>query len=305
MAKLISVTIHMGAHKTATSHLQNSLEQHHDILADDGVRFYGPSYLRRKGKSLDRMFGLRGLWPAGGPEDAQARLEMLARGGTRVVISEENFLGPLYLPGGRISIPIYAAGPEQLESLVRSVAPNPVRLFLSVRNPATFLTSAYSQTLFGGNVLTPKAFRTMNPVEDIDWAQLVARFAAIPGIGEIYVWRYEDYRALFRTLMRRMLRWRLGSRIAPIETPVHPGLSEDAVRQVLAWHDKGQTRALAGRAREAHPISTTNPKFDLYNTAINAAATAVYDLQMEEIAALPGVTVLTPRLPAAAPSGKA
>lgn len=284
----------MGAHKTATSHLQNSLEQQREMLAEDGVRYYGPPYLRRRGKSLDRMFGLSGLWPEDGPQNAQERLEMLARGGTRVVFSEENFLGPLYVRGGWVKMPLYQEAPDHLAALVAALAPNPVRLFLALRNPATFLTSAYSQTLYGGNVLTPDAFRRLNPVEDVDWAQLVSRFAAVPGIGEIIVWRYEDYHDLFRLLMRRMLRWRLGSRVAPIETPVHPGLSEPAVAQVMKWHARGQYRALAARARDAFPLGPDAPKFDLYNETINAAARSVYDIQLEEIAEMEGVTVLTP-----------
>ncbi|SMX39735.1 hypothetical protein [Octadecabacter ascidiaceicola] len=288
-----SIALHIGAHKTASTHLQKVLKHNRKLLIDEGFAAYGPWYLRLKGRSLHSMFGLKGSGSAIPRRNAQDQLAFLAKGASRLVFSEENFVGVLRGPEGRVSFPLYSTASEKIEEFVEAVAPVKVELFLAVRNPAAFMASAYSQTLFGGAYIGPRTFRARNDWRQVDWADYVIRLRAIPGVGEIYVWRQEDYDATLRLIMRKMLRWKMGGKIEKIKDGrVHQGLSAAAVRQTLAWAQEGRTEKLAGTARDLFPINETNKPFKLYAASTLAESEAVYDAQMAQIEAMEGVTLL-------------
>ncbi|MEL6685770.1 MAG: hypothetical protein AAFQ00_10775, partial [Pseudomonadota bacterium] len=98
----LSIAFHIGAHKTATSHLQRSLLRAGDALAAAGVRYYGPDYFRLPGHSIQALFGFRpGTKGGGAMRPAAEQLALLQQDGHRIVLSEENFIGPLNQPHGR------------------------------------------------------------------------------------------------------------------------------------------------------------------------------------------------------------
>jgi len=188
------VALHIGAHKTASTHLQASLNAAALDLAAAGVRFYGPDYLRKQGRTLPQMFGLAEA-EARRPAPDQARF--LAKDGHRIVLSEENFCGPLHDGRGQMAIPLYPLAEARVGALVHALNPLPVDLFVAIRDPARFVTSAYSQMLMGGHVMPFRAFRAANPFRRIGWAALIGRLRAVPGLRSLTVWQYEDYSATF------------------------------------------------------------------------------------------------------------
>ena len=46
--KHIKITIHAGAHKTATTHLQNRLLENENLLAKGGCSYLGPEKIREE-----------------------------------------------------------------------------------------------------------------------------------------------------------------------------------------------------------------------------------------------------------------
>jgi len=293
-----SIALHIGAHKTASTHLQKVLKHNQKLLVEDGIAAYGPWYLRMKGRSLRSMFGLHGASITTPRRSPQDQLAFLAKGAKRLVLSEENFVGTLSGPEGRVSFPLYASATDKLTEFVETVAPVKVELFLGVRNPAAFMASAYSQTLMGGAHIGPRTFRARNDWRSVDWADYVTRLRAISGVAGIYVWRQEDYDATLRLIMRRMLRWSTGGKIEQVQGRAHQGLSAAAVRQTLAWAQEGRTEKLAGTARSLYPIDEKNKAFKLYAASTLAASEAIYGAQMAQIEAMDGVTVLHPPNPA-------
>ena len=88
-----SVAIHIGAHKTATTHMQQSLEASEDRLAAQGVRFYGPKALRKENQSLIDVFNLQVDHHTPKPTRSKAeQLEHMLGDGHRLVLSNENFI---------------------------------------------------------------------------------------------------------------------------------------------------------------------------------------------------------------------
>jgi len=192
-------------------------------------------------------------------------------------------------------LPIYPAGAARIEELVSKLAPVETQLFLALRNPASFITSTYSQALFAKVYVGPRTFRANNNWRLVDWAEYVARLRSIPGVSKIFVWRHEDYEAAQRLVLRRLLRWSVGRKIKQSSGRVHQGMSVEAVRQTLELAQSGQTGALASDARKAFPVSDTHKRFQLYAPSTLMEATQIYEEQIARIGQIDGVTLLRMR----------
>lgn len=278
---LQQVVLHVGAHKTATSHLQRSLNEVRPELAASGVQVYTPNHLRSAGASLAERLGLPGFAKSA-PESVRAEgLVRLVRQGRRLVLSEENFVGTLYVARGRMEWPLYPRAVPRVETLIEALAPVPVSLCLGLRNPADFLSSVYSQMLMGGRLITAEAFRKRHPPERVDWVDYAKRLS---GIAPLTVWKYEEYSAVFGQICEALL-GRDAPQVPPVEARVHPGLTQDAVDAVLEGEE-------VQAARKRFPIGAGRPRFSTFTEDEIAAAGVFYDAQWDAIRALPGVRVV-------------
>ena len=284
-----SVALHIGAHKTATTNLQRSFTMQQNALINAGVRYYGPESLRRPERSIADVFGLEvSKRPPRPTRSRQDQFAFMVKDGHRLVLSDENFIGVMHNKKGAMLSPLYPHAQKRVAALVDAVAPHPVDVFLSIRNPATFLTSAYGQALMGGLPMSFEEYIAKNPLDLIDWAALVARLRAIPNLGEIIVWRFEEYRWRFYKATAAMMGPDADIRIAPIPNKVHIGPSEAAVDYILS---QGQADCV-DEARARFPVSDANPAFAPFDAAQIGAATEAYDAQIAQIDQMGGVTIL-------------
>lgn len=280
----LDVALHIGAHKTATSHLQRSLQGQRANLAAKGVAFYGPHQLRAEGERLMGRFSLKYHDQT---DQSRRSLTEMAQGAHRLVISEENYIGTLQRTPGRIAFPLYPHAADRISALARQAAPQGLDVFLGIRQPTSFLTSAYGQVLMGGDAIPLATFKRINPVARINWPDLVGRIRQSAGVRTLTVWRHEDYPRLFPRIVAALL----GADIPvdPVDEIVHRGLSVEAVQATL----KGKVPdALA--ARDAFPVGPTRPAFQAYGRWAQLRAELAYRTQLRQIAAMPGVTLLRP-----------
>ncbi len=197
--------IHVGAHKTATTHLQETLAAVRDDLAGQGIDFIPNPLVRARnlGPALARRRPIARLPILGNARmrDAiEAVLAPLRIGPEVVALSEENIVG---VPEHMLMVPFYPQAAQRIGRLASLAGRAEVVLFLSIRSYDTLIPSAYVETLKHG-VPAPGGFaaawaglRAAPP----SWFDLVARIrAAAPGVA-LRVWRQEDYRANARAIM--------------------------------------------------------------------------------------------------------
>ena len=283
------IVLHLGAHKTATTHLQHSLIAQRIPLWEAGVRTYMPPHLRGDGQSLEARFDLpiNRKVTGTGPAAAEVRARLIGNA-ARVVVSEENFIGVLQTRKGRVRLPLYPRARQRLMMLIPVLAPGQgVDLCFALRDPAAFLNSAYGQVLMGGHVIGTDAFKADNPLGAVDWVDIITRLRATPGVNRLTVWRQEDYGDLFPAILRALL-GETPVTVAPAAEVIHPGLSQAAVRHVLTG--AGQ----ATEARALFPAGPDHPSFDAFTPEERALSREYYDAQLAEIAALPGIDLLRP-----------
>lgn len=294
MTRPVNVSLHIGAHKTATTHLQMTLERNATLLRKSSIKFVGPKYLRQEGQSLQKLFQFGAAQPMA-PDQARAVLTRLAEGAGRVVFSEENLTGSMYQGDPATLFPIYSDADVRVERFVKTLPDQSVRAFLAIREPSSLLVSTYSQALFRGDYRGFEDFvASVNPAR-IQWSNLVERLRRVPGLEHLYVWRHEDYPGVSTQLFRRMLRWRTGRLVEVLDRQVHAGLSARAVAQVLAWAAHPEQEDLGRRARTLYPISDEFPHLSPWPEKLRLQSEAAYHADVVKIAAMEGVSLLGKR----------
>ena len=285
-----TLVLHVGAHKTASTHLQHTLSAAKPI---PNTAFWPPRLLRGPGESVPERFGFP-LDPETAIVSDKSPKEMLikmADGADRLVISEETFAGRLQRGWGRIPTPLYFTATGRIASFAQIVAEAggpAIDLCLGIRNPTDYLASAYSQILNGNRVVLPEKYRERNDIADIDWTDYVQRLRAVPGVGRLTVWRHEDYADLFPQICVEMV----GTDDIPVLAGrVQQRLSSKAVDAILlskSWSGP----EMIHQAANALPIGPDNSPYDLYDTETHAQSQAFYRTQCRAIAAMPNVTFL-------------
>lgn len=282
-----SVAFHIGAHKTATSHLQRSIRMQAGALASRGVHWFGPDHLRRPRQSVPDLLGLN--------EDGvlSDQIDVRLQAGARIVFSEENYIGVLNVARRRPVNRRYPDAARRISAVAQAVGRD-VDVLLALRRPTAFLNAAYCQQLMGG-VVTPMAqYRKINPLGSVDWAELVTRLRAAPGVGQLVVWCHEDYAAHFPAICAALLGPAAAGLVQPIDRYIHRSLSAAAVAEVLHRHGSTRLGDLGMSARRVLPVEEGYPPFDGFNPAEHAASDAAYRAQIAAVGAMPGVTLLDP-----------
>ncbi|WP_108817008.1 hypothetical protein [Loktanella sp. Alg231-35] len=288
----LSVAFHIGVHKTATSHLQDALGTAQEAMRADGVSYLGPDAFRLPGRTIPVLFGLRTKAAVPHPP-AVDRLIRMAAGGHRVVISEENFIGPLNPAKDARAKPRYPAAARRLNGLAEAMGQQ-VAVFVALRRPTTFINSAYCQSLLGGSIDPVASYLARNGPDEINWHAMIRDMVDAPNIGHITVWRYEDYASLFEPITQALVGTQAASHLMPSERRINRGLSSAAVAEVLHRRGDSTIDLPATVARQMLSVDHGYPAFDAFTPAEHAASEVAYTAQIEGIAALPDVTVLRP-----------
>jgi hypothetical protein len=291
--------MHIGAHKTATTHLQHTLEANTALLREAGVQYRGPRDFRGDGRTLQNRFGLLSEGEVSSPHDPERELAELAGGAQRLVISEENIAGPIWQRNNGAAGPLYPRADAHLAKLLPQFGGRPLSLFLSVRNPAGFVASTYTQALLGGRIQPFERFTEGLALTQMRWSNLVRRLSLLPDVAEIFVWKYEDYPAIQVRMLRKMVGWKLGPQVVPIDGRVHQGMSSEAVKHVLALGNsapktRDERRILVHALRDEYPASEILERFSPWAAEARRLAATAYEHDLAEIAAMDKVQIIHP-----------
>lgn len=286
--------LHVGAHKTASTHLQKSLLSNRDALAQRGCAYIGPDLLRH----ALALPVLHGPMPA-----LVQRLQPLAdylalRAGQRIVLSDENILSRPVNACGQPPVQLYPAAAVHIHRLFAGLGLERVTVALAVRNPLDFLISLHGHLAMAGKLMPFAAFIDgLDPLA-LRWTNLVVRIAAVPGVARIVLWRVEDYSALAGPLAAELLGDAgLAVLFQNSEAPRLTGVSAQALAradlQLKADPALTPKRAVK-RAMARFPKSAAHPALQPFAPAVVAHAHQQYRAEWDALQSMPGVTCLVP-----------
>ena len=181
--KYIKLIVHAGAHKTASTHLQNRLLENENLFVKSGCYYLGSEKIRDE-------FGT--LWHALGRSDTRdeqkRKLAALAAGQPRLLIFEENIIGGFKdLMNGPNRATLYPKAIERLARLAQLVAPNPLHIAMAVREPSSYYVSVYNQLLLSGRFQTCERFSKGLDLTAVKWSDILRPIAEIPGVAEVSI----------------------------------------------------------------------------------------------------------------------
>ena len=286
--KYIEIIIHAGAHKTASTHLQNRLLENEKRVVKSGCSYLGPEKIRDQFGTLWRALGRSDT-----PDEQKRKLAALAAGQPRLVISEENIIGGFKdLMNGPNRAILYPKAVERLARLAQLVAPNPLHIAMAVREPSSYYVSVYNQLLLSGRFQTWERFSKGLDPTAVKWSDILRPIAEIPGVAAVSIWRYEDYHRLLPQILNTLLGQPRPDIPLHMEKRMHEGLSERELQACCTWHAAGYGGRLGAVAREDFPVSDAYPKFSPWPEALMRESRAAYGRDIEALGRAGNITVL-------------
>ena len=286
--KYIKIIIHAGAHKTASTHLQNRVLENENLVVKSGCSYLGLEKIRDQFGTLWRALGRSDT-----PDEQKRKLAALAAGQPRLVISEENIIGGFKdLMNGPNRAILYPKAVERLARLAQLVAPNLLHIAMAVREPSSYYVSVYNQLLLSGRFQTWERFSKGLDPTAVKWSDILRPIAEIPGVAAVSIWRYEDYHRLLPQILNTLLGQPRPDIPLHMEKRMHEGLSERAVQACCTWHAAGYDGRLGAVAREDFPVSDAYPKFSPWPEELMRESRAAYGRDIEALGRAGNITVL-------------
>jgi hypothetical protein len=277
--------------------LLKTLLRNREALRPTGVAIPGPGKYR---KLISEMLNALGAGdPAPGARDVLVDSILDEDPGQvdRLVLSHENLFSvpKIAFQGGTV----YRRAEQRLRTMQRVFVDDALELFISVRNPATFLPALLAST---PHTSMDALLNGMDPAQ-LRWADFLARVTgALPGVP-VTVWCDEDSPLIWGELVREIAGLEAGypiigaySRMADITTQEgmerfrayvdeRPELTEVQVRRIMvAFLDK-----FAEPTKIEDEVDVPG-----WTDQLVEDLTEIYEEDMFELARLPGVTLIAP-----------
>jgi hypothetical protein len=293
----MQVVLHTGVHATDSDRLLKTLLRNRDGLRSEGVAIPGPGKYRKLISEMLNALGSMGPSPDAGEVLIDSILHEDTSHVDRLVLSHENLFSvpKIAFQGGVV----YRKAEQRLQSLRDVFVESDMELFISIRNPATFLPAMLNATPHDS---VQALLNGLDPAE-LRWSQFVERINdSLPGVP-VTVWCDEDSPLVWGQVIREMTGVTpifpiIGaySRLAEIMSKEgmarfraylaeRPDLTEIQIRRVMvAFLDK-----YADAAKIEHELDVPGWTEDYIEELTEQYEDDVFDLGR-----LPGVTLIAP-----------
>ncbi|WP_421695023.1 hypothetical protein [Aestuariivirga sp.] len=277
------VRLHIGAHKTATTHLQDNLEAQQRALIEGGC-LYLPRDRTRSAGLLRAIFANH---LNGNPQTRKSSLgEFLTLPPglpRRFLLSEEDILGSAVdlLTG------FYPHARARLLPFAGITRPESRRVFLSIRNYADLLPSVYSQALRDGSstiTFTQHLNRWLEAPPS--WVELIETIGDVLGPANVTVWTLEFYLRNPAAILQRVS----GVDVPEVKHGI-PGdttrLTAGAIRRIEALDPAMNLAQRRQAAQQLIAEERAGERYDPLSAEQKAILTARYQSDLARLAALP------------------
>ncbi|AGT10264.1 hypothetical protein [Paracoccus aminophilus] len=292
----MAVTLHLGVHKTATTHLQKSLKLSQPALQDAGVFFAGPDDLRGTELPVIDAINQAGHRDLSLKQRARDRLAEIRARFPQLLLSDENMIGGTNRGGLFRGGQIYPDAAARLRKVIDLLGGGPVRLALSIRDPASYHVSAFALQLARGKELDLQDYMRGRDPAVIGWSALVERLLSVEGVSELILWRYEDYRPLRPRILQALLPEGFAGTITdppPANVTVTQAGYDWLMARAMEDSDS-DLRQLAHDAWKRFPKSAGHSSLRLFEDAVYARSADLYAREIAQLRGFERVSFLTP-----------
>lgn len=222
------IVLHLGAHKTASTHFARTLRR-----SEAAVKHFSlsvPEKQRVRDLLTRRIPQVRPSEPLA--DDLLDVAAKLTDDRDMAYLCEENVLGTtlrIFAEGQ-----IYPRAERRLRRALHLLGDARVELMMAIRHPASFAVSSYGETVRFHGYRPFEDFMGSCGPENIRWAPLVRRLLRAANGRRMILWRFEDYTSLVPDLLCHVADTSRAD--APmfrkLRRIVRPGLSQRAVEEI-------------------------------------------------------------------------
>lgn len=232
----LKIVLHLGAHKTASTYIQTRLDDTRAELAHRGVALALVPEIRAAIKAkLDkpRLLRLTSSRPSALMASEIARQIALAadHGVQRLIISEENLLGPM----NRLlrPVPVYDFAARRLTALLPHVQAHDLSIAISVRNYATFYRSVWGFEIREYYRPFDASLKAQLMGRKGEWVGMIQGVTRVFGAEvPVMLWTYEDFPVIEQKVFAALVEAEKGIRIEPSAQRPLQGPSAAAIRRL-------------------------------------------------------------------------
>lgn len=293
----MQVILHTGAHCTDDDRILKCLLRNAEAWRHEGVAIPGPSkYRKLVGDALNK---LKSAPPSEETRDVLLDAILQEDPGKidRLVLSNDNFFSvpKLMFQGGRL----YLKAEARLQIFSRLFDGDEVELFMGLRDPATFLPAVFHAT-------PHDRFETF--MEGVDpmhfrWSDLIRRIQADAPHMPITLWCNEDTPLIWGQIIREMAGIEMTRRITGAFDLFSQIISPEGMKRFRAFLKENPTinemqkrRVMAAFLDKFALEEEVEEELDLegWDEPYVDMLTELYEDDLDEIARMPGVTLITP-----------
>lgn len=235
------IIMHLGAHRTGTTHIQQQLDLAAPLLARTGTLVLTPPRAGKRGGITIREFfsAYRRLHRrrfASLQRDAlklqlESFLQKQVENVERVVISDEMFLGTTFSPG---RVGIYPECATSLDAARSFLGPNVSHIHLAVRDYASFIVSAYAmRALYSRNISPFDAHYAELMRLPMRWPDIALAIRHAFSGATLHVWRF-PYNLAEGAMKHALLGERINGECATPLDSLNPAPTLEAITYALA-----------------------------------------------------------------------
>jgi hypothetical protein len=263
---MLNIHLYLGAHKTATTHLQGILLANRAGLSSGKVVLSAPQDVRKEW--LPKFFKYCNNVNMRSDAQLLNDLTVIAPSSGLWILTEENIAGVsndfAVKPG------MYPAAGDRVKCIVDLFKSANVSLFFSLRSYDSFYRSAYSEVVRNRGYMPFNEFYDEARFKDNSWVDMVGRLCDALPQNKIVLWKFEDFRPLVPQLLQRMTGI---EKVQPLidaykaET-TRPSLSQKTIEILADLHkvlDRSELLALVERINRAYSVERGYPPYRAFS----------------------------------------
>lgn len=191
-----NIKLYIGAHKTATTHIQQLLGDSRTALLNNDVALSIPNDLRKEWipiffKSIENNNQI-----------SNKEIRDLSPLNHTWIFSDENFSGSSFefsqKPG------LYNSLQTRLEKFVDIFSDSDIEVFFSIRSYETFYRSAYLEVIRNRGYIPFDRYYTQDQFNNNSWVNVIESIANVIPHKNITIWCYEDFNNSLPSIIKQL-----------------------------------------------------------------------------------------------------
>lgn len=281
---MIDIHLYLGAHKTATTHLQGILLANRARLLSHNIALSAPQNVRKEW--LPNFFNYCNNPKREQQGELAASLTSIAPLTGLWILTEENIVGVsndfAIKPG------MYPTAADRIKCLTELFADANISLYFSLRSYESFYRSAYSEVVRNRGYIPFERFYSEARFKNNSWVTMIQAIQEVLPQEKITLWKFEDFRELVPRLVSLMTGIDEATPLIEAYKPetTRPSLSQKTIEILASLHPvlkRKESLTLVERINRAYPLEAGHPPYQPFSIEQQTIFRTQYHADIETI----------------------